>query len=69
MQDPQKLMRASCAADALANVIPRVRKGSITPAKGLRLLLEMLDKQPILDIARGAAMIRGASFKTGAPKP
>jgi glycosyltransferase involved in cell wall biosynthesis len=69
MKDPQKLMKASCAADALSNVIPRVRKGSISPAKGLRLLLEMLDKQPILDIARGAAMIRGASFKTGAPKP
>jgi hypothetical protein len=60
MKDPQKLMKASCAADALSNVIPRVRKGSISPAKGLRLLLEMLDKQPILDIARGAAMIRGA---------
>jgi glycosyltransferase involved in cell wall biosynthesis len=62
MDDPQLLLRSSCAADALANVLPRVRNRSISPAKGLRLLREMLNKQSIVDIARGAAMLRGLSF-------
>lgn len=63
MNDPQALMRASCAADAFANVIPRVRNRSISPAKGIRLLQEMLSKQSLVDIAKGAAMLRGASFR------
>jgi glycosyltransferase involved in cell wall biosynthesis len=68
MKDPQKLLRASCAADALLNVIPRVRTRSISPARGFRLLLDMLNKQSIFDLARGVAMVRGASFKTTSSK-
>jgi len=67
MKDPQKLLRASCAADALLNVIPRVRKRVIGPVKGIRLILEMMDRQPIIDIVRGAAMAKGVTFKTDAP--
>jgi glycosyltransferase involved in cell wall biosynthesis len=65
MKDPQGLLRASCAADALAYVIPRVRDGSMSVSKGIRMLLEMQNKQSIIDIAKGAAMLRGTSFKTG----
>jgi hypothetical protein len=64
MKDPHGLLQASCAADAMLNVIPRVRKRSISPARGIRLLLEMLSTQSIFDIARGAAMIRGVCYKT-----
>ena len=68
MNDPEGLLRASCAADALAYVIPRVRKRSLSAAKGIKLLLEMLSGQSIIDLVRGAAMVRGASFKTRPPK-
>lgn len=64
MNDPPALLRASCAADALASVVPRVRNRSISPARGMRLLLEMLNKQSMTDIVKGAAMLRRASFKT-----
>lgn len=69
MKDPQALLRASCAADAFATVIPRVRKGSISAAKGLGQLMEMLNRQSIVDITMGATMLMGASFKTSMPKP
>jgi hypothetical protein len=45
-----------------------VRNRSFSAAKGIRLLLDMLNKQSIIDIVRGAAMVRGVSFKTSAPK-
>ena len=67
MNDPQELLRASCAADALLNVIPRVRKGSISTVKGIRLLFEMLNKPSIVDIVKGVAMVRGVSFKSIEP--
>jgi hypothetical protein len=70
MKDPQGLLRASCAADAFATVIPRIRKRTVSPAKGIGQLLEMLNKQSIVDIAKGVAMLTGTSFKTesaGAP--
>jgi glycosyltransferase involved in cell wall biosynthesis len=67
MKDPQALLQASCAADAMANVIPRVRKGSISVVKGMGQLMEMLNKQSIVNITMGAAMLVGASFKTSAP--
>jgi hypothetical protein len=51
----------------LLNVIPRVRKRVIGPVKGIRLILEMMDRQPIIDIVRGAAMAKGVTFKTDAP--
>jgi len=69
MKDPQALLRASCAADAMANVIPRVRSGAISHAKGFGELREMLNKQSVFDIAKGAAMLVGASFRTSPPKP
>jgi glycosyltransferase involved in cell wall biosynthesis len=65
MSDPRALLQASCAADALANIVPRVRNRSISPGKGIRLLLEMTNGQSIVDIAKGAAMVKGWSFKTG----
>lgn len=68
MKDPQELFRASCAADALANVVPRVWNRSISPAKGMRLLREMLADQTLVDIAKGAALWRGVTFKTHAPR-
>ena len=63
MNDPEKLMWASCAADALANVIPRIRTRSVGVVKGMRLLLEMLNQRSILDIPKGAAMVKGWSFR------
>lgn len=63
MKDPDALLRASCAADALVNVIPRVRTGSVTVRKGLRLLVEMLHNQSVADIVRGAAMVKGWAFR------
>ncbi len=68
MNDPSGLLRASCAADALASVMPRVRSRSITAGEGIRLLREMLNREWIFEIARGVAMIRGWSFKTIATK-
>jgi glycosyltransferase involved in cell wall biosynthesis len=64
MDDPQALLQASCAADALANVLPRVRNRSMSPVKGFLMLREMLNEQSIFDIAKGMAMLRGWSFST-----
>lgn len=66
MKDPDAFLRASCAADALAGVITRVRKRTLTVSGGVALLREMLHKTSIADIAKGAAMVRGASFRTPA---
>jgi glycosyltransferase involved in cell wall biosynthesis len=67
MKDPQRLLRASCAADALLNVIPRVRNGSMSAAKGIKQLLEMLNRLTMIDTARGATMIKAWGFKTFPP--
>lgn len=64
MKDSKGMLRASCAADALANVVPRLRNRSISPAEGIRLLREMLADQSLADIPGGAAMIKGWSFRT-----
>jgi hypothetical protein len=40
----------------------------MSAAKGIRLLFEMLNKQSFVDIAKGAAMLKGRSFKTTASK-
>ena len=69
MKDPKGIQRASCAADALVNVIPRVRNGSMSVAKGIGLFFDILNKRSIIDIAKGAAMVRGVSFKTSTPHP
>jgi len=58
MNDPDGLMRAGCAADALIAVYGRVRKGTITPIKGIRMLREMLSDLSIVDVVKGAALIR-----------
>ncbi len=67
MNDPQDLLRASCAADALANMVPLVRNRSMSPAMGIRLLREILNGQSIADIAKGAAMLKGWRFKMSTP--
>jgi len=64
MNNSQNLLRVSCAADALLYVIPRIRNGSMSVAKGIKRLREMQSKRSISDIARSAAMIKGWSFKT-----
>ena len=58
MNNPNALLRASCAADALLNVYSRVRRHTLTLAEGLKLLREMLYGLSPADIAKGAAMIR-----------
>ena len=58
MNNPDGLLRASCAADALLNVYSRVRNRSLKVTKGLRMLREMLSGMSVLDIVKGAAMIR-----------
>ena len=68
MNDPEELMWASCAADALANVIPRIRTRSVSVVKGMRLLFEMLNQRSILDIPKGAAMVKGWSFRASSSR-
>jgi len=63
MQDPDGLLRASCAADALLTIYMRVRKGSMALTKGMGMLHEMLHGLSIVDIAKGAAMMRRYSRK------
>jgi hypothetical protein len=67
MKDPEGILRAACACDAILTVYKRVRKRSMTAAKGFGMLHEMLNGQSIADIVRGAAMIRRFSSKTSAP--
>lgn len=64
---PQKLFHTSCAADALAAVINRLRKHTITPLESMRLLFEMLDRKSISDIIRGLAMLRGITYRYDGP--
>ena len=68
MNNPDGLTRASCAADALLTVYTRVRKRSMTVTKGFRMLHEMLSGQSIIDIVKGAAMIRRLKL-SHVPKP
>jgi glycosyltransferase involved in cell wall biosynthesis len=65
-KDPQRLLGASCAADALANVVPRVLDRSISVAKGVRLLNEMLNKPSLFEIGRGGALLWGRATKSQA---
>jgi glycosyltransferase involved in cell wall biosynthesis len=67
MAQPQKLFHTSCAADALASVINRLRRRSITPFQGIRLLFEMLDRKSIYDVVRGLAMLRGITYRYEGP--
>lgn len=63
MQNPGEVSRTSAAADALSNIIIRVRRRAITPMQGIRLLSEMLDRKSPLDIWNGLAMLRGLKYK------
>lgn len=63
MRDPDKILRTSAAADAIANVVVRVRKGKLRPAQALRTLSEMLGEKPSLDLIRGLAMLRGWTYR------
>jgi hypothetical protein len=64
MAQPNGILHTACAADALANVINRIRKKAVTPVEGLRLLAEMLDRKSPLDVLRGLAMLRGVTYKS-----
>ena len=64
MTQPNGILHTASAADALANVINRIRKKTVTPVGGLRLLMEMLDRKSPLDVVRGLAMLRGLTYKT-----
>jgi glycosyltransferase involved in cell wall biosynthesis len=58
MDDPDELLRASCAADAILTIYIRIRNGSMKVSKGLRMLKEMLSGQSVVNIVKGASMIR-----------
>jgi glycosyltransferase involved in cell wall biosynthesis len=58
MNDPEGLLRASCAADALLKIYSQVRSRSLKVSTGLKILREMLHGLSLFDIAKGAAMIR-----------
>jgi glycosyltransferase involved in cell wall biosynthesis len=64
MGHPEKILRASSAADALASVLNRIKHGSITPFRGIQLLMGMLDKKSVADVIRGFAMWRGWTYKS-----
>lgn len=67
MSRPVDLFHTSCAADALANVITRLRTKSTTPMQAIRSLFEMLDRKSILDVVKGLAMLRGITYRYQAP--
>jgi glycosyltransferase involved in cell wall biosynthesis len=58
MNDPDGLLRACCAADALLTVYTRVRRRSLPVGKGLRMLQEMLSDLSMIDIVKGALMLK-----------
>jgi glycosyltransferase involved in cell wall biosynthesis len=64
MCHPEKILRASSAADALASVLNRIKHRSITPFQGIPLLMGMLDKKSVADVIRGFAMWRGWTYKS-----
>lgn len=69
MHSPDKLLRASCAADALAHVVPRIRNHALHATQGVAQVLGMLNGQSVLDLPRGAALLTGATFRTGRAQP
>lgn len=69
MSDPDKLLGAACAADALLGVYMRARKGSMKTAKAIRMLREMLNGLSFANVVEGASMIRRLPSKEShAPK-
>jgi hypothetical protein len=58
MRDPDGLLRASSAADALLCVYGEIRTRSLKAIPGLKMLREILSGQSLPDVARGATMIR-----------
>ncbi len=66
MKHPAHLLHASCAADAVANVLPRIRKGTLGIFGAFGTLTELLDNRPIFDIPRGIAMLREVTFRAPA---
>jgi glycosyltransferase involved in cell wall biosynthesis len=63
MRNPQGVLRTSSAADAVANVIVRMRKRAIGPVGGVKMLFEMLDRRSVSDVVRGIAMLRGLTYR------
>ena len=66
MNNPQKILYTSSAADALSNVIVQLQRKKTTPAQAVRSLFEMLDRRSLADVLRGLAMLRGLTYKPGA---
>lgn len=67
MSDPAALLRTSSAADALASVIGRVQRHSISVRQAFALLPDMLDRRSLVDVLRGAAMLRRFSYRAATP--
>jgi glycosyltransferase involved in cell wall biosynthesis len=67
MNDAPAFRQASWAADALLTVYGRVRTRQMKVTKGVKMLHEMLNKQSIGDIVKGAAMIRRLGSKANQP--
>jgi glycosyltransferase involved in cell wall biosynthesis len=66
LRNPQRLTDACCAADSFLEIFARVRRGSIKPVEGLRILPEMLHGIAALDRMRGLALIKGWAFQASA---
>jgi len=58
MNNPDRLLRAGCAADALLTVYSRIRKRSLKVTKGIGILRALLNGLSIADIVIGAALLR-----------
>ncbi len=63
MNDPERLQRASCAADVLLHLSTSVRKGKMTISKAIGMLHEMRSTQSLYDLAQGIAIARGFSYR------
>lgn len=64
MNDSQRLLRATCSADAFLHVYDNLRKGCMKMTKGLKMLNEMLGSQAPIEAVRGAALIKGMTYRT-----
>lgn len=63
MNDPKPLLRASCSADAFLHVYESFRRGSMKAGKAVKMLSEMLGSKAALEAARGAALVKGFTYR------
>lgn len=64
MNQPAKILRTSSAADAVANLMVRVRQGKMRPLQALRSFSEMTNTRSPLEMMRGLAMLRGWTYRS-----